>query len=313
MIDYEQVKRDAAGRWEGIYSALGVEVGDGRHTACPVCGGNDRFRMDNKEGKGSWYCSQCVPHAGDGWALLRNVLGITFTEALEEVGKIIGTIPVSNLPKKEKTASPDYLRKLFQESEPADKYNLVGCYLENRGLDVVPGNLRLTAKCYEPESKKYCAAMLAVFSLPSGEAVTMHRTFLSPDGDKLCIEKPKKILPPLQKMTGGSVQLFPCDESGIIAITEGIETAIAVHEDTGLPVCAALSATLLEGFEPPVGTKHVAIFGDNDRNYAGQKAAMVLANKISIKHKLSVEVFIPHIPGDDWLDDLNRRKNKGKQ
>lgn len=310
MIDYDRVKQDVIGRWDGIYSALGIEVGDGRHTVCPVCGGKDRFRMDNKEGRGSWFCSQCDPHSGDGWALVQNVLGISFKEALEEVGKIVGTIEISNIPKKEKPATREYLRGIFESSEPAKEENLIGHYLKGRGLHTIPEKLLLTKTCYEPETKKKQAAMLAVFRLADGEAVTMHRTYLDQEGNKLPIEKPKKILPPLKKMTGGAVQLFPIEEGDTLAVTEGIETAIAVHEDTDLPVWAALSSTLLEGFEPPKTVKHVAIFGDNDKNFAGQKAAMVLANRLSIKNKIGVDVFIPAKPGDDWLDDLNRRQAK---
>lgn len=312
MNDFDQVKRDAVGRWDGIYHSLGIDVGDGRHTACPVCGGSDRFRMDNLGGKGTWFCSQCDPHAGDGWALIQNVLGIGFKEALEEVGKLVGSVDLSNIPKKEQPVSPDYLRKIFSESEPASTNNLVGRYLRNRGLDIVPEKLRLSAKCYEPEVRRKCPAMLAVFSLPSGEAVTMHRTFLSSDAEKLDIEKPKKILPPIKKMTGGAVRLFDLDETGVLAVTEGIETALAVHQDTGFPTWAALSTALLERFEPPRGVKHVAIFGDNDRNFSGQKAAFTLANKLFIKRKLTADVFVPKKPGDDWLDDLNRRMENEK-
>ena len=30
---------------------------------CPMCGGKDRFRFDDKGGRGTWICSQCG--AGD--------------------------------------------------------------------------------------------------------------------------------------------------------------------------------------------------------------------------------------------------------
>lgn len=309
-MNFDIVKADAVGRWDGIFSSFGVQVGDGRHTACPVCGGKDRFRFDNKQGKGTWFCSQCDPSSGDGWALIQKVLGVDFKEAVEEVGKVIGSVESSNIPKKENSISPDVLRKIFIESEEAKESNLVGLYLKNRGLNTVPPSLRFTRKCYEPETKKNQRAMLAVFTLPDGEAVTMHRTYLSQDGDKLNIEKPKKILPPIKKMKGGAVRLFEDESKNIIAVTEGIETAIAVKQETHLPTWATLSSTLLESFEPPKGITHVAIFADNDRNYAGQKAAYVLANKLVVQRKIAVDVYIPECPGDDWLDDMIRRKNK---
>lgn len=308
MIDFERVKEDAVDRWDGIYAALGIEVGDGRHTSCPVCGGKDRFRMDNKGGNGTWFCSQCDPHSGDGWGLLMKVLGVDFKEAVEQVAGIVGTVDMSRVPKSEPTMTPELMRKIFMESQPVKERDLVHRYLHSRGLSVVPECLRYAPQCYEPETKKPQNAMLAVFRQADGQAVTMHRTYLSSYGEKLTIEKPKKILPSLGKMTGGAVRLFEIGESEILAVTEGIETAIAVHENTGLPVWASLSTTLLEGFIPPSEIKHVAIFGDNDRNYAGQKSAMVLANRLSTVNKITVDVFIPPHPGDDWLDDMIRRK-----
>ena len=308
MLDYDSVKRDVVGRWDGIFASLGIEVGDGRHTSCPVCGGKDRFRYDNKDGKGTWYCSQCVPSAGDGWSLIQGVLNVSFKEALEEVGSLVGSVEISNVPKKEKSVSPSFLRKIFCESEPASENNLVGTYLSGRGLSVVPGCLRYSKSCYEPETKKEQKAMLAVFSNKDGAAVTMHRTFLDDGGEKLNIEKQKKILPALEKMTGGAVRLFEPD-GGVLGIAEGIETAIAVHESVMLPVWACLSASLLEGFDPPPGIKHVAIFADNDRNYAGQRSAYILANKLMTrKSPIAAEVFIPPRPGEDWLDDYLSRK-----
>ena len=63
-------------------------------------------------------------------------------------------------------------------------------------------------------------------------------------------------------------------------------------------------------FEPPEIVRKLTIFGDNDRNYRGQKAAYVLANRLAVdKHReISVEVLLPPTPGQDWLDVLNSRR-----
>jgi phage/plasmid primase-like uncharacterized protein len=29
------------------------------HQPCPLCGGEDRYRFDDLNGTGSWYCNQC--------------------------------------------------------------------------------------------------------------------------------------------------------------------------------------------------------------------------------------------------------------
>ncbi|EGL4486422.1 hypothetical protein IQ454_002936, partial [Salmonella enterica] len=42
-----ETARLAMGNWPDIYQRLGVKIPDnGRHGACPKCGGKDRFRMD---------------------------------------------------------------------------------------------------------------------------------------------------------------------------------------------------------------------------------------------------------------------------
>lgn len=48
----------AIGRWPYILSALGIKVPSaGHHGACPACGGKDRFRLDDKAGRGTWFCN----------------------------------------------------------------------------------------------------------------------------------------------------------------------------------------------------------------------------------------------------------------
>jgi len=164
----------------------------------------------------------------------------------------------------------------------------------------MPKTLRYHPKCYEPETKKEHPAMLVLFSLPDGTAVTMHRTWIGPDNGKLQIEHPKKVLPPIRKMTGGAVRLYPQAEH--IGVCEGIETAIALHIATKVPVWPCLGTSLLESFIPPDGVKSVIVYGDNDANFAGQKAAYALANRLSLDG-ITVDVDIPDIRGD-FLDQF---------
>jgi len=291
------------GCWHGILSRYGIDVGDGRHKSCPLCGGKDRFRFDDKDGRGTWICNQCG--ASDGLGLLMKKLGIEFIEACEEVGKVIGTVkenPISP----EKKASPEKLRELFLSSTPIKAGDPVTKYLINRGLSDFPPTLRYAPKCWEYETKKEQNAMLAVFSLAEGEAVTIHRTFIK-DGKKLDIEAPRKVMTPIKKMAGGAVRLYP-EDGEVLGVAEGIETAIGCKEYFKIPTWAALSASLLEGFKPPIGIKEVIIFSDNDENYCGQKASYTLANRL-FTERMKVEVHIPIKVGDDWLDEIVR-KNK---
>ena len=306
-MDYDQLKVDSIGRWPGIYESLGIDVGNGKHKSCPACrNGVDRFRFTNETGRGEWFCNTGHPkRAGDGFGLVMAVLGVDFKDACEEVAKIIGNVEPSKY-QKEKPVSPDFLRKMFKESVPVSKGDTVFRYFLGRGLSSLPEPLRYMKKCWEPETKKDQEAMLALFQLSSGEAVTMQRTYLG-DGDKLNIDHPRKIVPPLKKMTGGAVRLYKY-ESGLLGVAEGIETAVALHEKMGFPVWATLSTALMESFVPPPEVTNLAIFADNDHNYAGQRAAYALAHRMMTGHnKLkTVEVEIPDVPGEDFLDEVNR-------
>ena len=54
------------------------------------------------------------------------------------------------------------------------------------------------------------------------------------------VAKRKKLMPPVDTVTGGAVRLF--DAGDTLGVSEGIETAIATMELLGVPTWAALTA-----------------------------------------------------------------------
>lgn len=299
-INFDTIKQQAQGRWQGIFAALGISIPtDKKHGPCPICGGKDRFRMDDKEGSGSWICNQCG--AGYGIDLVQKALKVEVKEAFEAVAGVMGNA-IRNPITEEKPVDPEIFRKLLKSSFHVKNNDPVHKYLQGRGLKTFPENtLYYAPKCWELETRQEQQAMLAIFRLPDGEAVTIHRTYLK-DGKKLEIKSPKKIMPTLKKMSGGAVRLYE-GKPETIAVCEGIETAIAIHELFGEIVWPCLSAPLLEAFEPPDWVFKVNIYTDNDSNYTGEKAAYVLANRLCIKNQLAVDVYHPKMK--DFLDDLN--------
>ncbi len=83
----------ARGRWPEILNRFGIDRTflRNRHGPCPVCGGKDRFRFDDKAGSGSWFCNQCDPQAGAGINLLMNFRDWDFRTAATEIDRLIGT------------------------------------------------------------------------------------------------------------------------------------------------------------------------------------------------------------------------------
>lgn len=82
-----EVTAEAVGKWQSIFNSLGIEVGNGKHCPCPVCGGKDRFRFDNKDGRGTYICSQCG--SGDGLNLIKNYYHCDAKEASRKVAECL--------------------------------------------------------------------------------------------------------------------------------------------------------------------------------------------------------------------------------
>ncbi|MCN6667948.1 DNA primase, partial [Escherichia coli] len=53
--------------------------------------GSDRFRFDDREGRGTWYCNQCG--AGDGLKLVEKVFGVSPSDAATKVAAVTGSLP----------------------------------------------------------------------------------------------------------------------------------------------------------------------------------------------------------------------------
>ena len=90
-LSFDQVRDAALGRWKDlVFPAFGIQVPAKRnqHGPCPICGGKDRFRCDDKQGKGTWICNQCG--AGDGFSLIEKSRNMDYSTVLKEVGAVLG-------------------------------------------------------------------------------------------------------------------------------------------------------------------------------------------------------------------------------
>jgi putative DNA primase/helicase len=92
-LTFTSIHAAAAYRWPGILVDLGIssECLRDRHGPCPGCGGRDRFRFDDRDGRGTFLCGgggELV--AGDGFRLLEHVHGWSGSEALRQVARVLG-------------------------------------------------------------------------------------------------------------------------------------------------------------------------------------------------------------------------------
>jgi putative DNA primase/helicase len=95
----------------------------------------------------------------------------------------------------------------------------------------------------------------------------------------------------------------------VLGVAEGIETALAAHAISRMPVWSCVSAPLLELVDIPEYVKFVVIWADLDVSNRGLIAAEKLADRLEAMGK-KVEICLPYGPipegvkGVDWLDVL---------
>ena len=280
------------GRWPGILRELGVDDSflQNRHGPCPFCGGKDRFRFDDKDGRGTYYCSQCG--SGDGWNFACNHTMKDFAAVAKDVEGIVGSVPMSTTPV---SSTPRNrlisIEKILSKCVSAGgQVGHVSRYLFSRGLAPVS---RIGEHYGLPywEGKQCLGsypAMICKMITPDGKLSALHRTYLS-DGQKADVPSPKKFTPSIRPMPGSAIRLSEIVPT--IGIAEGVETALAVTVLHGTPCWASGTSGMLEAFIPPLGVETVRIFADHDRNFVGQAAGYILAKRLySEGYGVTVEV-----------------------
>lgn len=296
------ISEQCVNRWHAILPRLGIspQFLTGKHTKCPACGGKDRFRFDDKDGRGTFYCNACG--AGNGVDLVMRVYGKTFREAADMIREVAPDAEQRRPPRAMSDERRiEMLREMWRQSAPISEDDDAGRYLLSRriippfspALRFIP-KLKVTGAPVD-----HLAAMIAMVRDPLGEPLTLHRTYLS-GGRKANIDSPRKMMPG-KTPHGSFIELSPAAED--MGVAEGIETALRAQQRFGVPVWSLINADGLKAFTPPPIVKRLRIFGDNDLNYIGQLAAFALANRMAIKNDhIAVSVEIPPEPGTDWAD-----------
>lgn len=312
MSFHQRTAEASKGKWRGILLTLGLpeQCLRGKHGPCPLCGGTDRFRWDNKDGRGTYICNSCG--AGDGMKLACEFTGRSFPEVAAEIDTMLGNVK-PDAPGKPAMTDDDrvrLLREAWAASKPIEPGDLAHRYLETRGVEelIYPKALRFAPAMRDGEGgvRPCLIAMVGVYGAP--KFCTMHRTFLRPDGlAKAEMASPRKLMP--GEVPDGACVQFSDYTGGALGIAEGIETALSASAIYSMPVWAAINSGQMAKWWPPEGCAEVAVFGDNDPKFGGQYAAYFLAHRLAVKG-IEVTVHIPPTPGTDWNDVLLRGKGK---
>lgn len=338
---YQTIIQEANGNWHSILTRLGVpaEFLVNRHGSCPACGGKDRFRFDDKQGKGTFICGQMDGLSGDGITLVQHLFDCDFKTAIQHVKGALGINEAMPLTVRKTIAQAsqqppkDDFQKLMNVWAIAEKnigHKAIKTYLQGRGLDVglilpVLGNLGFidsleywqTNEQGKSELVGRYPAIIAKFESVTGELMGLHRTYLNTDyTGKLNVPNPfgdgllnaKKMKSRYSGSTKGtSIQLM--ESTHQLAVCEGIENAAAIYEFNRLPVWACGSAHGMASLLIPSTVKQLFIFADNDTNGTGRKAANKLSNNAQLQG-VEVRILESYFENVDVLDTLVMSKGK---
>ncbi|WP_096388389.1 primase-helicase zinc-binding domain-containing protein [Hafnia sp. CBA7124] len=273
-MNVTETVKQACGHWPRILPALGMKVIKNRHQACPVCGGSDRFRFDDKEGRGTWFCNQCG--AGDGLKLVEKVFGVKPSEAAQKVNAVTGNLP---------SVAPEVIAAAEVETKADRK---AAAALAVKLMDktrTATGNAYLTRKGFPGHE---CVILTATHktggvTFRSGDMVVP----LHDDTDAL-VNLQLINADGLKRTLKGGVVKGACHiiegqkQSGKrLWIAEGYATALTVHHLTGETVMVALSSVNLLSLASLARQKYpvcqITFAADRDLNGDGQNKAAAAA------------------------------------
>jgi putative DNA primase/helicase len=312
-------KERARGRWRQILPALGIDDGflTGRNCPCPICGGTDRFRfIDRQPGDGLWICNQCQPRPRPAIDLVIAYTGKPFREAARVIDDILGDRPVLaqtsiRPPQDQGGKTSIQFKKQWRRGVHVRPGDVVDRYMRHRGvgMDIYPPCLRTSELDWylekhpdflppgQPDDMYRVPAMFAAVTNPAGQHVATHRTFLAEDGrDKANVSRPRLVSGKFGK--GPTIRLAPT--APLMAIAEGIETALSAAKLFRIPVWSVLYDGGIESFEPPSECQHLIVFADHDPHGVSQRAAEALCARL----QFPVEIKMPEQSGADWNDVL---------
>ncbi len=261
---FSTVKAAAKGRWKDeILPHFGVDQCflSGKHCPCPICGGKDRFRLDDKDGHGTYICGQCG--AGDGFTLIAQRNLIPPAEVLKRVGVFLTgdlQLPLAKRRALESTATPpqdtaaQHARAIMAKSRKRTHPYLEGKMLSN----FVDVNLKDYVISSNKQTIKAGALLVPFHDLVTGELVTLQ--YINADKSRWFIGG--------SKLTNAVHAVRGSGSLDYVGVVEGYADALTVSMVTGADVImagnASAIATKAMGIQALYPTKRLVIFSDND-------------------------------------------------
>lgn len=293
----------ACGHWPDLLAAVGIDIPRrGKHGPCPACGGKDRFRLDDKAGRGTWICNQCGN--GDGLDLVGKVTGKPPKEAAELIAPLVGLSDSGPDPAAREQIHQQQQARAEQEHKQAEQQRRkaarratsisanikqgVSPYLERKALSGWP--MPLTQRVIAVGELTYQPGSLVVpLWNEAGELVNVQ--LINTEGDK-------RYLPGGQK--AGAFHRI--DGGELVAVVEGYASGLSVQAAIGATVYCAMDAGNLQAVAQIAHRQHpearVLLCGDNDEGTEGNPGKTKAEQAAAAVGGL---VALPPVAGD-WND-----------
>ncbi|VAC27219.1 toprim domain-containing protein [Enterobacter hormaechei] len=260
------VRSKANGYWPSILERLAIPTNRGEGP-CPACGGKTRYRFDNKDNRGTYFCSHCG--AGTGLDLVMKVNQCGAREAAELVAEAMALPMPEPKPAREKpqTDIAGKVAALAAKASPGQS-----AYLTSKGL-----------QCPFPMLSD--GSLLLV--LKNGAGATTGAQVIKPDGSK------RLVAGTVKKGSFCVVNTGETPETVIIA--EGLATALSVQQfRPDATIIAAIDAGNLLPVAQVMRQRYpdaqIIIAADNDikpgepntGKSAAEKAAKAVSGRVAL-------------------------------
>lgn len=293
----------ACGHWPELLAAVGIDTPSrGKHGPCPACGGKDRFRLDDKGGRGTWICSQCGN--GDGLDLLARVTGKSTKEAAELIAPLVGLSAGGLDPvererihqQQQARAEQDRKRSEQQRQKAARRAAAImrDCepgqapYLVHKRMRWPHGAINRTLIREGGENFPDSSLVIPLIN-ESAELVNVQ--LIRDDGTKRYLAGGQKA-GAFHRIDGGE----------LVAVVEGYATGLSVHLATGGTVYCAMDAGNLLAVAQIARRQHpdarILLCGDNDAHTQGNPGKTKAEQAAAAIGGL---VALPSVAGD-WND-----------
>ena len=275
-LDFEAIRAASIGHYVStIFPAAGITFSKtpNQHQSCPMCGGSDRFRCDDKRGEGTWICSQCG--AGNGFTLVKEFTKLDVYETNKLIAGAIGLDATSTVTDEQRAEwqSQQVEREAVEKAEKRQARIDAAAKAQSIWDNANPANddhpylLRKQVSAFgiNKDANDNLVIPMHYYNTDTKQITLVNVQTIAPDSEKLFL---KGGLVSGAYFTIGNESMF---SGGVVLICEGYATGATVFDamSYSLPVIVAFNAHNLIPVAKSIRAQYpdhrIIITADDDR------------------------------------------------